>query len=260
MSHGSFQELTRRPGLKVGTYFGEFAGPAVGRMAHAAGCDFVMVDMEHSGFSFETVKAMVRHLHDAGVASLVRPPSKARHHVSRACDVGAQGVIPAMVATSEEARRMVDAIKYVPEGRRGAALGIAHDDYVPGPVPETFAAANRKTSLVPLIETVDGIENADSIAAVDGVDCLWIGHLDMSCALGVPGQFEHPKFVAASNRVRAAAKAHGKALGRLVSTVEEGAALYRAGFDMIIYSGDVWLLSGALSAGVQALRAKCEND
>jgi len=259
MSTPTFQELTRRPGLKVGTYFGEFAGPAVGRMASAAGCDFVMVDMEHSGFSFETVKAMVRNLHDAGVASLVRPPSKARHHLARACDVGAQGIIPAMVASADEARAMVDVIKYVPEGSRGAALGIAHDDYTPGPVLEKLAAANRRTSLVPLIETVDGIENADAIAAVDGVDCLWIGHLDMSCALGIPGQYEHPDFVAASQRVRAAAKAHRRALGRLVSTVEEGTVLYAAGYDMIIYSGDVWLLAGALSDGVQALRAGCDG-
>ena len=257
MSSPSFQELTRRPGLKVGTYFGEFAGPAVGRLASAAGCDFVMVDMEHSGFTFETVKAMLRNLHDAGCASLVRPPSKARHHVARACDVGAQGVIPPMVASADEARDMLEVIKYAPEGRRGVALGIAHDDYLPGPVPEKFAAANRKTSLVPLIETVDGLENVDAIAAVDGVDCLWIGHFDLSCALGVPGQFEHPDFVAAGQRVRAAAKSHGRALGRLASTVAEGAALYRAGFDMILYSGDVWLLAGALSDGVRALRATC---
>jgi 2-keto-3-deoxy-L-rhamnonate aldolase RhmA len=257
MSDKSFGDLTRRPGLKVGTYIGEFAGPAIARIAKSAGCDFVMVDMEHSGFTFETVKSQLRHLHDAGLASLLRPPSKAVHHIARACDVGAQGLMPAMLGSAEEARRVLDAMKYVPDGRRGVALGIAHDDYAPGSVMDKFAAANRKTSLVALIETAEGLENVEAIAAVDGVDCLWIGHFDLSCSLGLPGRFEHPDFLAAANRIAAAGKTAGKALGRLVPTVEEGVALYAEGFDMIIYSGDVWLLQAALASGVKELRARC---
>jgi 2-keto-3-deoxy-L-rhamnonate aldolase RhmA len=257
MSGKSFGELTRTPGLKLGTYIGEFAGPAIARIVQSAGCDFAMVDMEHSGFTFETAKSQLRHLHDAGVASTLRPPSKATHHIARACDVGAQGVMPAMLGSTEEARRILEVMKYVPDGRRGVALGIAHDDYAPGPVADKFAAANRKTSLVALIETAEGVQNVEAIAAVDGVDCLWIGHFDLSCALGIPGRFDHPDFAAAVTRVVAAGKAAGKALGRLVPTVEEGAARYAEGFDMIIYSGDVWLLQAALASGVSELRAKC---
>lgn len=254
----SFRELTRNRDLKIGTFIGEFATPGIGQIIKNAGCHFAMVDMEHTGFGYETVKSTLRYLHDAGLASLVRPPSKDYHHLARALDVGAQGVMPPMLGTAEEARRIVNDIKYAPDGVRGVALGMAHDDYAPGPVMKKLAEANEKTSLVALIETAEGIENCDQIAAVNGVDCLWIGHFDLSCSLGIPGQFDHPDFVKAVDRVIAAAKAHNKALGRLVPSVEEGAALHAAGFDMIIYSGDIWLLQTALTTAVKELRAKCK--
>ena len=256
MAGRSFRELTKTPGLKVGVYIGEFATPGIGRIAASAGCDFAMVDMEHSGFGYETVKAVLRNLHDAGIASMVRPPSRDDHHVARALDVGAQAIIPPMVGSAEEARRILRAMKYAPDGGRGVALAIAHDDYAPGPVMEKLARANARTALVPLVETREAIENADEIAAVDGVDCLWLGHFDLSCSLGIPGEFRHPRFEAAVERVIAAAKARKKSLGRLVANVEDGAALHARGFDMIIYSGDIWLLQSALASGVKALRER----
>ena len=217
-----------------------------------------MVDMEHSGFSYETVKTTLRYLHDAGVASILRPPSQAYHHVARACDVGAQGVMPPMLSTADEAGRILSAMKYVPQGERGVALGIAHDDYRPGPVDQKLRGANERTSLVALIETAQGVAEAEAIAAVDGVDCLWIGHFDLTCSLGIPGQFEHPDFVAAVDQIVAAAKGRGKSLGRLVTSVEEGAALYAQGFDMIIYGTDIHVLLQGLAAGVEGLRRKCK--
>ena len=97
----------------------------------------------------------------------------------------------------------------------------------------------------------------DQIAAVEGVDCLWIGHFDLSCSLGIPGQFDHPEFVAALEQVITAGKTHNKPLGRLVPTVEEGVTLFKEGFDMILYSMDVGLLRQALTSGVEALRSQC---
>ena len=82
-----------------------------------------------------------------------------------------------------------------------------------------------------LIESQEGAGNADAIAAVDGVDCLWIGHFDLTASLGIPGQFEHPTYLAAVDRIVAAAHKHERALGRLVASVEEGVALYGRGFD-----------------------------
>jgi 2-dehydro-3-deoxyglucarate aldolase/4-hydroxy-2-oxoheptanedioate aldolase len=160
-----------------------------------------------------------------------------------------------MLGTAEQAREIVKRMKYPPAGERGVALSIAHDDYKPGPVPEKFAAANEKTCLIALIETAEGIENIDEIAAVEGLDCLWIGHFDLSCSLGIPGQFDHPDFLGAVKKVVAAGKKHSKALGRLVPSVEAGAELYKQGFNMIAYSSDIHLLQKALSEGVGALRS-----
>ena len=89
-----------------------------------------------------------------------------------------------------------------------------------------------------------------------GVDCLWIGHFDLSCSLGIPGQFDHRDFGDAVKAVTRACRKHGKALGRLVPTVDEAVALHQAGFDFLCYSGDVWALQGAVKAGLDEIRAR----
>jgi len=162
-----------------------------------------------------------------------------------------------MVNTSAEAQAVVNCVKYYPDGRRGVALGVTHDAYGQGPVPEKLAAANERTTLFCQIETAEGAGNADEIAAVDGVNCLWVGHFDLSASLGIPGQFDHPKFLKAVEQTIAAAKKHNKALGRLVPTTELGIALYKQGFDFCCYSGDVWVLRDALSAAITTLRKGC---
>ena len=105
------------------------------------------------------------------------------------------------------------------------------------------------------IETAAGAENADEIAAVKGVDCLWVGHFDLSCSLGIPGEFAHPKFLAAIDRVTAAAKRHGKALGRLVTDIPSGLDCAARGFDFLAWQGDVWALQSAVRAGIEELKA-----
>ena len=167
----------------------------------------------------------------ADLPTIVRVPSKEYHHIARAADMGAEGVMLPMVGSPEEARAILDCLKYVPDGRRGVALGIAHDRYLPGPTLDKLAAANRRTTLFAQIETRQGVENADALAALHGVDCLWIGHFDLSCSLGIPGQFEHRDFTDAVKAVTKACQKHDKALGRLVPTVDEAVAMRAAGFD-----------------------------
>ena len=97
---------------------------------------------------------------------------------------------------------------------------------------------------------------AEGLAA-EGVDCLWVGHFDLSVSLGIPGEFDSPKFKQAIDRTIAAVKRHKKALGRLVPTVEQGIDLYSQGFDFVCYSGDVWVLHNALAEAIAKLRAGC---
>ena len=124
---------------------------------------------------------------------------------------------------------------------------------------DKLAAANRRSTLFCQIETAAGAENADEIAAIEGVDALWVGHFDLSASLGIPGEFDHPDFKRAIDRTIAACKKHRKALGRLVPTVELGLELYAAGFDFICYSGDVWVLHNALAEAIARLREGVEG-
>ena len=164
-----------------------------------------------------------------------------------------------MIGSPEEARHIVDCMKYPPAGNRGVALQVSHDRFESGLVPQELRAANRKTTFFALIETAEGAENADKIAAVRGVDCLWIRHFDLTCSLGVPGDFAHPKFRKATASIIAAAKKHDKSLARVVPDVKTGVALYKQGFDVICYSGDVWVLFEGMRAGVSALKDKCKG-
>ena len=255
MSSFSLKDLTKTRALKVGHFIVEFATPGIGHIMQSAGCDFGFIDMEHSGFSFETIKSVLRYTQAAQLPTLVRVPSRDYHHLARVCDMGAEGIMMPMVGTAVEAKRIVDSIKYFPQGSRGVALGIAHDDYRPGPVKEKLAAANDRTTIFALIETAEGVDNAAAIAAVSGIDCLWVGHFDLSVSLGIPGEFDSPKFMSAIDKVVAAAREHGKALGRLVSSVESGHEISAQGFDFICYSGDVWVLHNALRDALAALRA-----
>ncbi len=193
----------------------------------------------------------------AELPTFVRPPSQSSHHIATFLDAGAEGLMLPMVSNTDQARAIVDAMKYTPQGSRGVALGIAHDRYAPGPVLEKLAEANQRTVCLVLIETKEGIANVDEIAAVEGVDVLWIGHFDLSCSLGIPGQFEHPEFLSAVEKVVAAGQAQGKSLGRMVRSIDEGVALNNQGFDFICYSGDLWLLQDALRTGIEKLRERC---
>ncbi|MBV9569162.1 MAG: hpch/hpai aldolase [Hyphomicrobiales bacterium] len=242
---------------KFGHFIVEFATPGIGHILKSAGCDFVLFDLEHSGFGFETVKSAIRYFEAADLPVIVRVPSKEYHHIARAMDMGAEGLMLPMVGTVAEARHVLNSMKYTPAGGRGVALQVSHDRYRPGAVTDKFAAANQRSTFFCQIETAEGVENAEKIAALPGVDCLWVGHFDLSVALGIPGDFGSKIFTDAIARVVAAAKKHGKSLGRLVPTVEQGIELNRQGFDFICYSGDVWVLHDALAKAIGELRAAC---
>jgi 2-keto-3-deoxy-L-rhamnonate aldolase RhmA len=255
MNANGLKAMCRTKQAKLGHFVVEFATPGIGHLLKSAGADFVLFDMEHSGFSMETVKNAVRYFEAADLPMICRVPSKEYHHIARALDMGAEGIMLPMVGSPEEARRIVDSVKYVPDGKRGVALQVAHDRYRAGAVPAKLSAANARSTVFAQIETAEGVDNADAIAAIDGIDCLWIGHFDLSASLGIPGEFGHKRFADAISRVVAATRKHKKALGRLVPNVAQGIDINAQGFDFICYSGDVWVLHNALAEALGELRA-----
>ena len=258
MAENTFKEMTAHRRVKLGTLVAEFATPGIGHILKSAGCDFVFFDMEHSGFSLETVKSAIRYFEAAGLPMMVRVPSQDYHFLARAMDMGAEALMAPMVSSVEQAQHIINSMKYHPAGARGVALQIAHDRYRPGSVADKFTAANKRSAFICLIETADGVKNIDGIAALHGVDCLWVGHFDLSVSLGIPGDFANPTFTGAMDKIVAAAKKHNKSLGRLVPTVQQGQDFYAQGFDLICYSGDVWVLHDAMADAVSKIRAGCK--
>ena len=161
----SLKAMVRSGELAAGTFLVEFVTPGIGHILAGAGCDFAFLDMEHSGFSEETVKAGIRFLEAGGIPTLVRIPSREAHDIARIADVGAEGVMLPLVGSVEVARQAVAALKYAPMGRRGVALRVAHDNYRSAVPAEALAAANDRTVLILMIETAEGVENAEAIAA-----------------------------------------------------------------------------------------------
>jgi 2-dehydro-3-deoxyglucarate aldolase/4-hydroxy-2-oxoheptanedioate aldolase len=253
----TIREMVGHRRAKLGTFVVEFATPGIGYILKATGIDFVLLDMEHSGITLDQLKSALRYLEAADLPAIVGLPSKDLHQIDLVLDMGAQAIMTPMVETVAETQSFLEKVRYPPVGKRAVAIGISHDRFRRAPPAETMARANRQVCYFAKIETALGADNVEAIAALPGVDGLWIGHVDLTASLGRPGDFDDPAFRQAVARICAAARTHGKPLGRLCSTVEEGAALYRSGFDFIGYSGDVWLLQDALSSGVTGLRAAC---
>lgn len=259
MGIASLKQMATTEALKVGHFLVEFATPGIGHILKSAGCEFVVLDMEHSGYSYETVRNVAQYTRAAELPLIVRVPSNHYHDISRALDMGAQGVMLPMVASADEARHIVNCIKYPPKGNRGAIFAFANDNYKGGEPLAKTRAANRSCALFLQIETVEGVNNADEIAAVDGVDCLWVGHFDLSNSLGIPGQFNHPQFLDATDTVIKAARKHGKSVGRLIPTVKDCIKLYSDGFDFISYSGDVWVFQSSIASAVTEIKEGCST-
>ncbi len=241
------------PGAKIGHMLFEFMTPNVGYGLSSAGADFAVIDMEHNGLGFETLATTIRYLHASAVPVIARIATSSPTDVSRACDVGADAIMVPMVSNVAEVETITAAMKYYPEGRRGVALPpLAR--YGPIPMVEAFAEANRRLALFIQIENIDGVENADAIAALDSVDCLWTGHADLSCSLGVPGDFQCETFRHAEAKIIAAAKSSGKSLGRLAQNVEDCVALNQLGYDFLVYGNDLNLWSSGLAEGIGRIR------
>jgi 2-keto-3-deoxy-L-rhamnonate aldolase RhmA len=255
MRGNDVKRTLRDGGVSLGTMVFEFPTTGIGRIAAEAGADFVIFDMEHTGWSIETVRALMATTRAADTIPMVRVPATEYNLISRPLDVGAMGIMVPMVESAAQAKKIVESAKYPPVGRRGAAFGVAHDDYTGGDIVTKITSANDEVLLIAQIETGAGVENVEAIAAVDGIDVLWIGHFDLTNFLGIPGQFTHPTYLASVKKIVAACEKHGKAAGFMAADVPTGKAMLEQGFRAIAYSGDLWLYQQALREGLSGLRA-----
>jgi 2-dehydro-3-deoxyglucarate aldolase/4-hydroxy-2-oxoheptanedioate aldolase len=241
-------------GRAFGTMVFEFFTPGLPQIAKVAGAEFVLFDMEHTALELDAVKRQVSYCRGLDLPPYVRVPVGDYHFIAHALDAGAMGVMVPMVETREQAEFIVSCTRYPPLGRRGAAFAFAHDDYEGGDVTQKMAAAHARTLVMALIETDRGLANVDAIAAVPGIDVLWLGHFDLTNFLGIPAQFTHPRYLAGVDAIVAAATRHGKAAGVLAADIAWGRDYLAKGFRAVAYGVDHLLYQAALAAGIGALR------
>ncbi len=185
----------------------------IARIAKTSGFDTIYIDVEHSTFSLDATSQICMTALEVGITPLVRVPSNGPEFVSRILDGGAMGIIAPHIRTAEEAAAVVRYAKFPPFGDRSAGGPLAQYEFRNFPVAEANAAMNDATMVVVMMETKEALENVDAIAAVPGIDMLFIGTNDLCCELGIAGEYGHALVREAYARTIAACRRHGKHVG-----------------------------------------------
>jgi len=237
-------------GLSIGSWV-TIGNETVAEIIASAGYDWVVIDMEHSTMSVGDVGRLVRVVDACKTTPFVRVPSLDPPLVKRVLDAGARGVIFPDVKSQDEALIAVRSVHYPPNGDRGVGLaraqgyGRSFDSYFHDEAP--------KTAVLIQIESVSAVEAIDSIFSTDGIDGFIIGPYDLSCSLGVPGDFESEIFKSALAKVLAAASKHNIPAGIHVVEPDQNALKQRIeeGYTIIAYSVDIRMLAVSADLGVQ---------
>lgn len=221
-------------------------------MIGQAGFDWTWIDCEHGSGDYSELVHQIQVARLGDAPAIVRIAWNEPTRFKRVLDLGAAGIMVPYVNTAEEARQAAQSMRYQPEGIRGVAgsppacgFGQKFDDY--------YAKANDNLVTMVQIETVEGVENAEEIAAVPGVDVLFVGPMDLSINMGMPKQFKNADFEANLDRVVAACRKHGKTPGILTPTLDYLAPWKAKGFSVFVVGSD----STGLAKMLVDLQAKC---
>ena len=224
------------------------AHPQVAGTLATAGFDFVILDCEHGGFDFGTLEASIAACEQGGASPIVRSPGPDAFFIQRALDLGADGVVVPQVPHSAGAARAVAMAHFAPDGTRG---------YNPFTRAGRFGTppAHKLSRGFPftgvLVESPAAAAELTSIAALPGLDLIYLGIYDYSVALGVPGQVDDPRVVSFIERATTIGREAGKAVGTTAMTSEQTDRLTRIGVNVLLYGTDTWMLGNAVRAGLE---------
>jgi 2-dehydro-3-deoxyglucarate aldolase/4-hydroxy-2-oxoheptanedioate aldolase len=260
MRENNVKRSLARGDVSIGTMCLEFNTPGLGRICATAGAEFAVFDMEHSGWSIETIRMLMATTRCTDMVPLVRPPTNEYHLIAPVLDMGAMGIVIPFVSTADQAKRLVASCKYPPAGRRGTAFGVAHDDYTTGDIPAKMKGCNDEVLVVAQIETMEGVENVEQIASVEGVDVVWIGQFDLTTSMGIPGQVKHPDFLRVSKRILDACHSAGKAAGFGSLLLDDVLQAREEGFRFLVYTADLWIFQQALRRGLRKIRTGRDEE
>ena len=229
----------------LGTFV-ELGGASVIEALGMTSLDYVIIDNEHGPFDVESSEECIRACEHSGLTPFCRVREISRPAVMKLLDVGAQGLIVPFVDDMDQVRRLIDWAKYPPLGKRGYCAskkdrwGYGHPAELS--MEEQFIYWNKETFLVPQCETLGALAHIEEIAAMDGVDGIFVGPIDLSISMGIPGQFHNPDFLNALHRILDACKAAGKFTMIFTGNVDWINDYYDMGFDIVTWSMDAAFL------------------
>lgn len=242
-------------GMAIGLGLRQARTVDTGMIARTCGFDYLFIDCEHNSMDVSVTAEICVAALGQQITPIVRVVGKEPFHSTRALDNGAQGVMIPHVDTAEEARAIVDALRYPPLGHRSISRASPLIGFESEPLEEFMRQANEEIMLVMMLESPGAIEQADAIAAVPGVDALLIGTNDLCAEMGIHGQFGHERVAAAYETMVASCRKHGKHAG--MAGVREDALARRyigMGVRLVMATNDLSLLMEAARARTAFLR------
>lgn len=243
----------------IGQMYLELFTPGAVYVAANCGLDFALFDMEHGRCDLALLDSLIHASRAAGIPPLVRAPDAGFVPLARLLDMGAEGIMVPRIETGAQIRDIVAQLKYSPQGRRGVALGVAHDRYRPQGA-NYFQEANDRTVVIALLETVAAFENLEDIVATPGLDVAWMGHYDLTVSMGIPAQFDHPRFLTAMDRLVEACQRHGVAPGFLPANPDDANHWISKGFRVISLGTDIGTYQGALRRFREGIRVDLTRE
>ena len=244
-----------RPAL--GTFV-NLGSPLAAEACALGGADWVLIDLEHGGAGEDALLSQILAAEARGVAALVRVETADRIRAGRVLDLGACGVMFPRIDTAEQAAGAIAHLRYPPDGDRGVATynracGFGLDT-------GALDRANDEILGIIQIESPEAVANAAAIAAVPGVDVLFVGPRDLSHAMGIPGQVRHPDFLDALGQVLKAARNAGIAAGTLAATPASAAGYVADGFAFVGVGSDSSILAGAVAEAIRTTMAATADN
>jgi 2-dehydro-3-deoxyglucarate aldolase len=241
----------------VGTWLNS-GSPVIAELMSAVGFDFVCVDVEHSAVDLPQTQVLFQAIASGNphCAPLVRLHGVDYAFVKRYLDAGARGVIGPLVNTADQAKTLVCAVKYPPEGDRG--VGFCRANQYGLNIKTEIVNANEEILVVVQIEHIEGVRNIDEILSVPGVDAVFIGPYDLTASMGIAAQFDHPDYGAALATVMEACHRHDIVAG--IHVVEPDASELcerrKEGYRLLAYSLDITMVMRVAQSGLSAIRKK----
>lgn len=221
----------------IGTFV-KITDPCTVELLSNAGFDFIVIDNEHTSMNKETVVNLIRMADATGIIPITRVRENSRSQILQALDAGASGAMVPETGTKADVELVVSRVKYAPQGNRGYSASQRSANYGMMNPLEYAELSNAQTMVVVYCETMEAITNLDEMLTVDGVDVIFIGPFDLTQALGVIGQPNHPKVLEAIDMIVKKTRAAGKACGIIASDAEKAKALIAQGFQMIVVGSD----------------------